>query len=204
MAEYYITCAGASPFAEAVATIDTDFTSAADELLLLKSYSTVGLVAGVEIDALQDGMNVLKTALLVNDNDDNAVCGLFHETDCTVVNARYQALINGICGGFMEPLSRIFETFISFAAALSILEFLRRLVSGTEHELPGESGDGSDDDDDECVKVHVVHGQNMCEYIVWDTQFADPNANPNADQGSAALKEAADYADTWPDVNDVI
>lgn len=44
----------------------------------------------------------------------------------------------------------------------------------------------------------------MCEYSVWDTQFADPNANPNVDQGSASLKEAADYADMWPDVNDVI
>eukprot|EP00729_Bicosta_minor_P005725 gene5725-26597_t len=128
MAEYYVTCAGNSPFADAITTINTEFDTANDQLEELEADPNISGAAGPEIVALKVAMGVLKTKLLLNDDAGEPVCGLFHETDCAVVNARYQALINGICGGFMEPLSMIFETFISLAAALSILEIMRRLI----------------------------------------------------------------------------
>lgn len=72
-------------------------------------------------------VDTLNTRLGQDTNGDGVYdTGLLSLITCSVINGKYQAILNVVCGDGFSAVASCFETFISFACFIATAEFIRR------------------------------------------------------------------------------
>jgi uncharacterized membrane protein YuzA (DUF378 family) len=103
--------------------------------LIEGSCSLLQAAPDVNVTALEKSLGALETRVGKDSNSDGeAECGLLGQAACTPVNARYNAVVNVLCGEVFQSISGLFELLVGLAVAMAMAEFIRRFVSGTVEE----------------------------------------------------------------------